>query len=204
MGKLLVYLHVAVKQRAFQSLLGAGLPGVTTTAVGRLADFERGLQDSPDAVLTLPVVLAAQGLSPTLRGQARGSNEERYALVGAGSAPEAGKVGSVGALDILGREGTNRFVKRLVGQQARIERVTKIEDLLPLLQMQRVEAVVLPSRLVSDLRAASRLSLSERELVVTVGLPAASSVGAGGAAVLGAIGRMPRDVSKLLGVEEWR
>ncbi len=204
MGKLLVYLHVAVKQRAFQSLLGAGLPGVTTTAVGRLADFERGLQDAPDAVLTLPAVLAAQGLSPSLRGLSRGSNEERYSLVGAGVAPEAGRVGSVGALDILGRDGTNRFVKRLVGQQARVERVTKIEDLLPLLQMQRVEAVLLPSRLVSDLRAASRLSLSDRELAVTVGLPAAASVGAGGAAVLSVIARMPRDVSKLLGVEEWR
>jgi hypothetical protein len=204
MGKLLVYLHVAVKQRAFQSLLGAGLPGVTTTAVGRLADFERGLQDSPDAVLTLPAVLASQGLSPALRGLARGSNEERYSLVGAGAAPDAGKVGSVGALDILGRDGTNRFVKRLVGQQARVERVTKIEDLLPLLQMQRVEAVLLPSRLVSDLRAASRLSLSDRELVVTVGLPAAASLGAGGAGVLSVISKMPRDVSKLLGVEEWR
>ena len=43
MGKLLVYLHVAVKQRAFQSLLGAGLSGVAITAVGRVADFERAL-----------------------------------------------------------------------------------------------------------------------------------------------------------------
>src|SRR4051812_42195574 len=134
-GTLLVYLHVAVKQRAFQGLLGAGLPGVDTTAVGRVADFERALQDGPDAVLTLPLVLAAQGLTPALRGLTRGSPEERYGLVGAGGAPEPGKVASVGALDLLGRDGTNRFVRRLVGQQARVERVTKIEDLLPLLQM---------------------------------------------------------------------
>jgi hypothetical protein len=204
MGKLLVYLHVAVKQRAFQSLLGTGLPGVDTTAVGRVADFERALQDAPDAVLTLPVVLAAHGLTPALRGLTRGSPEERYALVGAGSAPEAGRVASVGALDLLGRDGTNRFVRRLVGQQARVERVTKIEDLLPLLQMQRVDAVLLPARLVTDLRAASRLTLAERELDATVGLPAVASNGAGGAAVLGAISRMPKNISKLLGVEEWR
>jgi hypothetical protein len=203
MGKLLVYLHVAVKQRAFQSLLGAGLPGVDTTAVGRVADFERALQDAPDAVLTLPVVLAAQGLSPALRGQAHGSTEERYALVGTGATPEPAKVSSVGALDLLGREGTNRFVRRLVGQQARVERVTKIEDLLPLLQMQRVDAVLLPARLVTDLRTASRLALAERELDVTVGLPAVASTGPAGPSVLGAISKMPRDVSKLLGVEEW-
>ena len=203
MSKLLVYLHVAVKQRAFQSLLGTGLPGVTTTAVGRVADFERALQDAPDAVLTLPVVLAAQGLSPALRGISRGSPEERYALVGTGGAPEAGKVASVGALDLLGRDGTNRFVKRLVGQQARVERVTKIEDLLPLLQMQRVDAVLLPARLVAELRTASRLPLAQRDLEITVALPAAANTGPAGAAVLSAIGKMPRDISKLLGVEEW-
>ena len=101
-------------------------------------------------MLTLPVVLAAQGLSPTLHGLAHGSTEERYALVGAGAPPEAAKVASVGALDLLGRDGTNHFVHRLVGQQARVERVTKIEDLLPLLQMQRVDAVLLPARLVGE------------------------------------------------------
>ena len=203
MGKLLVYLHVAVKQRAFQSLLGAGLPGVTTTAVGRVADFERALQDAPDAVLTLPVVLTAHGLVPSLRGLTRGSLEERYALVGTGAPPEPNRVASVGALDLLGRDGTNRFVRRLVGQQARVERVTKIEDLLPLLQMQRVDAVLLPTRLVGDLRTASRLPLVQRDLELTVALPAAASTGPGGAAVLAAIGKMPKDVSKLLGVEEW-
>jgi hypothetical protein len=203
MGSLLVYLHVAVKQRAFQGLLGAGLPGVTTTAVGRVADFERALQDKPDAVLTLPVVLAAQALNPTLRGLSHGSMEERYSLVAAGGTPEAGKVASVGALDLLGRDGTNRFVKRLVGQQARVERVTKIEDLLPLLQMQRVDAVLLPARLVREIRATSRLALTERELDLTVGLPAVASTGPDGASVLNAIKKMPRDVSQLLGVEEW-
>lgn len=203
-GALLVYLHVAVKQRAFQSLLGAGLPGVTTTAVGRIADFERGLRDAPDAVLTLPVVLGEKGLSVALRGATRGSTEERYALVGTEGAPDPGRVASVGALDILGREGTNRFVRGLIGVQAHIERVTKIEDLLPLLQMQRVEAVLLPVRLIPELRAASRLPLSERELKATVALPAVASTGPNGSSVLGAISKMPKDLSKLLGVDEWR
>jgi hypothetical protein len=203
-GSLLVYLHVSVKQRAFQSLLGAGLPGITTTAVGRIADFERALKDAPDAVLTLPIVLAAQSLPSTLRGYARGLTEERYALVGTSGTPDPAHVASVGALDVLGRDGTQRFVRRLVGPQARIERVTKIEDLLPLLQMQRVEAVLLPARLFNELRAASRLALAARELDATVGLPAVASTGPQGASVLAAISKMPKDVSRLLGVEEWR
>lgn len=203
-GTLLVYLHVSVKQRAFQSLLGAGMPGITTTAVGRIADFQRALQDAPDAVLTLPIVLSAHGLVPAMHGLAKGSTDERYALLGSGGVPEPGRVASVGALDILGREGTNQFVRTMVGAQARVERVTKIEDLLPLLQMQRVETVLLPARLVAELRASSRLQLSERELQVPVALPAAASLGPNGSAVLAAVKKMPKDLSKLLGVEEWR
>jgi hypothetical protein len=203
-GTLLVYLHVSVKQRAFQGLLAAGLPGVTATTVGRMADFERALQDGPDAVLTLPIVLGAKGLAPGLQGRARGSAEERYALLAAGAVPEPSGITSVGALDILGREGTNQFVKKLVGPNVRVERVTKVEDLLPLLQMQRVETVLLPARLVAELRGASRLPLSDRELQTTVGLPAVASNGANGRAVLAAVSKMPADLSRLLGVQEWR
>src|SRR5882672_2156303 len=144
--KLLVYLHVAMKQRAFQSALQAALRDVTTTAVGRIADFDRALAEGTDAVLTLPIVLGAHSLSAELSGFSKGASDERYALVGTGSAPDPKKVEAVGALDVLGREGTTTFVRRLLASQTRIERVTKFEDLLPLLQMQRVDAVVAPSR----------------------------------------------------------
>jgi hypothetical protein len=203
-GRLLVYLHIAVKQRAFQSLLQAGLPGITTTTVGRIGDFERVLAQGQDAVLTLPLVLSAQKLTVTLRGHRGGSNEETYALVGAGGVPHPKRVTSVGALDVLGRDGTNGFVRQMVGRDTRVERVTKVEDLLPLLQMQRVEAVLLPTRLFSELQATSRLPLVQRELDSKVGLPAAASVGPAGASVMSAIARLPRDVSRLLGVDEWR
>jgi len=203
-GSLLVYLHVAVKQRAFQSLLGAGLPGVSTTAVGRIADFERALEDGPDAVLSLPIVLGAKRFASALRGTMRGATEERYVLLGAGPTLEPGSVGSVGALDILGREGTTQFVRTLVGSQVRVERVTKIEDLLPLLQLQRVDAVLLPARLVQEMKSTSRLPLVDRELKTLVGLPAVAVTGPNGAGVLEAISKMPKDLSKLLGVDGWR
>lgn len=203
-GRLLVYLHIAVKQRALQSLLQAGLPGVTTTTVGRIGDFERVLQQGQDAVLTLPAVLSAQGLAPQLQGRRRGESEETYALVGNGAMPDPKRVERVGALDLLGRNGTDAFVRRLTSSRTRVERVTKVEDLLPLLQLQRVEAVLLPSRLFAELKETSRLPLVQKDLDVKVGLPAAASVGPAGASVLSAIGKLPRDASQLLGVDEWR
>jgi hypothetical protein len=201
---LLVFLHVAIKQRALQSELQAALPGIDVTAVGRIPDFDRALSDGRDAVLTLPVVLAEHRLSPTLRGWRQGSSDEHYALVAADVAPDPSAVTGVGALDVLGRDGTTRFVHSLVPSKPKVERVTKVEDLLPLLQMRRVEAILLPMRLVSELQTASRLKLVPRQLPQPVGLPAAVAVGVYGAQVLAAIGKLPPAASRILGVEEWR
>ncbi|HEX6273377.1 MAG TPA: hypothetical protein VFZ53_10060 [Polyangiaceae bacterium] len=202
--RLLVFLHVAVKQRALQSDLNQALPGVVVTAVGRPADFDRALSEGQDAVLTLPVLLSSRGLAPKLRGHRQGSAEEKYLLVAADVPPDPARVAAVGALDILGREGTNSFVHGLVSSRPRVERVTKIEDLLPLLQMQRVSAILLPSRFYAEIRASSRLNLAQRELATPVGLPAAASVGPAGSEVLAAVSRLPPKLTKLLGVDEWR
>jgi hypothetical protein len=202
--RLLVFLHVAAKQRAFQTELQAALPGIVVTAVGRTGDFDRALGEGQDAVLTLPVVLAAHGLTPILRGVRQGSADEKYSLVGTQAPPDPGKVTTVGALDLLGRDGMAGFVQSLVGAHPKVERVTKVEDLLPLLQMQRVEAILLASRLLPEVKMASRLNLSSRELPAAVGLPTVAKLAAPGAQVLSAIKRLPNGITRAFGVEEWR
>jgi hypothetical protein len=203
-AKLLVFLHVAVKQRALQGELQAALSGVEVTAVGRIGDFERSLKDGTDAVLATPPVLSAFKLGARLRGAHGGSVDERCSLVGVGAAPDPGTVKVVGALDVLGRDGTNAFVRELLAASPRVERVSKVEDLLPLLQMQRVDAVVLPSRLFSEIKTASKLALVQKELDKTIGLPAVATMTPAGAQVVTAISRMPTAVAKTLGVDSWR
>jgi len=202
--KLLVFLHVAVKQRAFQGELEAALAGISVTAVGRIGDFDRALKEGPDAVLTLPVVLAARGLGTQLRGRRQGVPDEAYALVGVDSSPDPAKIQTIGALDVLGRDGTDAFVMHVMGVRPKVERVTKVEDLLPLLQMQRVEAILLAARFVIELKKASRLNLMQRELSTRVELPAATKLGAGGPQILGALSRLPAQLSNAVGVDEWR
>jgi hypothetical protein len=203
-GKLLVFLHVAMKQRALQTELESALGGIQVTAVGRIGDFERGLQDGVDAVLSLPVLLAAFKLSPKLKGVRGGSTEEAYSLVGVDAEPVPGKITSVGALDLLGRDGTSAFVKGLLNASPRIERVSKVEDLLPLLQMQRADAVLLPSRLFAEIKSASKLALFQKEIGKTVGLPCVASVKPSGDAIASAISKMPTSAAKKLGVDSWR
>lgn len=201
--KLLVFLHVSLKQRAFQGLLQNALPGIDVTAVGRISDFDRALSDAPDAVLTLPMVLSAKNMHVQLQGQRAGSGEEKYALVAADSAPDPARVKAVGALDVLGRDGTNLFVTRMLGVQAKVERVTKVEDLLPLLQMQRVDAILIPQRLLLDVKSASRINLVPRELPTQVGLPAVASLGSAGPSITAGIARLPLALSQTMGVDAW-
>jgi hypothetical protein len=202
--RVLVFLHVAVKQRAFESQLQAALPSLEVKAVGRVADFERALADGQDAVVSLPPLLTAHGLTARLQGLRGGASEERYSLVGSVLAPDPTRVAAVGALDLLGRDATNAFVFGLLGARPKVERVTKFEDLLPLLQMQKVEAILLPSRLLPEVKAASRLALAQRELSGLVKLPAIAAVGAGGSDAVAAVARLPGKVSRTFGVDEWR
>ncbi len=202
--RLLAFLHTAVKQRALQDALAAALPGVSVTTVGRVADFERKLAEGTDAVLTLPVVLESKGLSVGLRGHRGGMPHEKYVLVGADQVPRPSQVASVGALDILGRSGTTTFVSNLLGAHPKVVRVTKVEDLLPLLQMRRADGIVLPARLQSTLSSASRLKLAEYELSGGVGLPAVTAMTGAGNAIVAAMRSLPLSTSSLVGVDSWR
>jgi hypothetical protein len=203
-GRLLVFLHVAVKQRALQSALQESLAGIAVTAVGRIGDMERGIQEGQDAVLSLPVVFAAKGLSARLQGWRDSAADETYVLVGVNTPPDVAKIKTVGALDLLGRDGTTAFVNRLLGTQPKIERVTKVEDLLPLLQMEVVESVLMASRFLADVRSTSRLALASTELANRVALPAVASIGPAGDQVLASVSGMPAGVMTILGVDRWR
>src|SRR5258706_3596272 len=159
-GNLVVFVQTTVKQRALQAMLQAALPGLSVTAVGRVADFERALEEGPDAVLTLPLVMQAHGMIPEIRGRRGGAVNETYSLVGVDAPPDPVSLKTLGALDVLGRDGTNAFVRGLIGTPLKVERVTKVEDLLPLLQMQRADAVLIPSRLFSEVESTSSLHLA--------------------------------------------
>jgi hypothetical protein len=202
--RLLVFLHVAIKQRALESVLQGALPGIDVTTVGRIGDWERGLKEGTDAVVALPPVLSAYKLSSSLQGQRGGATEETYALVGVGAPPDPLRVVTVGALDLLGRDKTNGFVREMLGASPRVERVSKVEDLLPLLQMQRVEAILLPTRLLDEIRTASKLALVAKNLAKNVGLPAGASVTSRGRQVLSALAKMSSYALRTLGVDSWR
>jgi hypothetical protein len=70
--------------------------------------------------------------------------------------------------------------------------------------MQRVDAILLAARFVTELKKASRLTLFQRDLATKVELPAAATLTAGGPQILGALSRLPARLSAAMGVDEWR
>jgi hypothetical protein len=189
--------------QSFQKLLAQALPGTEVVAFGRHRDFETALREGPDGVLTLEPILRAKQLRPAVMGNNGSGSTERYALISVGQVADPATVTSVGAVDILGRQGMKEFVASLLGASPKIEPVTKVEDLLPLLQMASVDAVLAPERLVHSLQAKSKLDLHATRAPGAVGLPALSVMTAAGTVLARDIKRLGPQVSEQMGVTRW-
>jgi hypothetical protein len=206
---LYVFLQTDAKATVFEKALQQGLPGLTVTVFGRFRDFEESFAARrPDAVLVLQPLLVAKGLTATLRGVNKGEDGERYVLVSAG-APLAGALSNrvIGAVDVLGRKDTHGFVTGLLKTaDVKTKLVTKLEDLLSLLQFSAADAVLLPAGAVKTFTERSRLSLYVRDLPdARVGRASVAVLSpAAHATVVQQLQSLNRATNDLMGVDGWR
>jgi len=204
-GTLYVYLPLDVPPRALEKGLRTSLPGVAITVFGRYKDFENAAErDHPDAVLSLRPVIEFRKLTPVLQAMAGGKPSETYVAMAIGDIGGlSGK--SIGAVDLMGRKETTSFFVRLLAiSDLKLTWVTKTEDLLPLLQFQTAQAVLLPQRSVAALKTRSNLDLRTAGLPsIEVGLPALAITGPGGPAIREGVRRLPKDLNLMIGVEQW-
>ena len=206
---LYVFLQTDAKATVFEKALQQGLPGLTVTVFGRFRDFEEAFASKrPDAVLVLQPLLVAKGLSATLRGVSKGEDSERFVLVSAGAAlagPLSNRV--IGAVDVLGRKDTHGFVAGLLKTpDVKTKLVTKLEDLLSLLQFSAADAILLPAGAVKTFTERSRLSLFVRELPdARVGRASVAVLSPGASTtVVSQIQGLNRATNELVGVDGWR
>jgi hypothetical protein len=173
---LYVYLHTEVKSSALEKTLRQALPDLEVTVFGRFRDFEEAMANrKPDAVLALQPMLATLSVPPALQGMRGDRDWEPYVLLSEESAGDGGAATKVvGVVDLLGRTGTQQLVSKLLGNPAvELRRVTKLEDLLPLLQFSAAGAVLVPGSAAKSISERSRLRLRVHNLPdARVGLPA--------------------------------
>lgn len=207
--RLIVYLQTQVKSRALETLLARQMPNVDVVVCARYRDFTHELGRGPDAALALAPALSAHALSLDVKGRRAGQETEIYVLLSIGAPIDKTRYSSivVGAVDLLGREKTAEFVAGLLGADStqEIKYVIKSEDLLPLLQFQSADAVLLAEQDALRLKSLSKLDLRLTPLATRVGLPAVAFRSDVGRKVIGPlILALDPETNGKLGVDGWR
>lgn len=206
---LYVYVHTETKSAALEKTLQQKLPALTVTVFGRFRDFEEASSSRPpDAVLALQPLLVGRRIPVALQGLRDDRDWEPYVLLAPAPSldgPLDTKV--IGVVDLLGRDGTQRFLTQLLKVQTlKLKRVTKIEDLLPLLQFSAADAVLVPAVAVRGVTERSRLPLLVRPLPeARVGLPALGVLNAAARElVVKQVASLDEESNGVLAVDRWR
>jgi hypothetical protein len=206
--KVFVFYPSLARPLAIQEALSKRCPGLKITVFGRLADLQALVErEHPEAILAQNAVLKQfPEYRPRLQGSRNGSTTEDYVLLSLDKPFDAAKAStaSIGVVGMLDRKEMDGFVADLVSGAPRLNRVTKVEDLLPLLIFRSVEAV-----LVSETNVREFQKKSQARLVVAkldkgkVGLVAAGILGGEGE-ILPALKALDAGTLSLLGVDAWQ
>jgi hypothetical protein len=207
-SKVYVFAVTSIRPHILQKMLEASLPGMSVTVFGRVGDFSRALESAPpDAALAATPVLSAFSLKADIQGLKRGSPVEDY-LVLSESEIRQEKLAdtTIGCLDLMGRKALPAFVAGLLGlpREPEIQRVTKTEDLLQLLQFKRAEAILIPEGFLSDIQARTKMELKLLRLPSAKVLRVAMAFPGNRQAVESALRALPVSVIEHLGVDQWR
>lgn len=203
-----VFLQLDAKSGALEKMLQQQLPGLALTVFSRYRDLEDASATArPDALVAITPVLQQRGQKPVLQGMRGGRDMEPYMLVWVGTAldgPLSGK--TIGAMDVMGRDGTQAFVAGLLKvNDVKVKRVTKTEDLLPLLEFSSADGILVPSSTLARLSERTRLAIKSREVPGgPVGLPALAVFNdAAKDAITKALAAIDGATKKILGIDAW-
>jgi hypothetical protein len=206
---LYVYVHTDTKSATLEKSLQDRMPSLIVTVFGRFRDFEEAMTTRrPDAVVALQPLLASQNVPIALQGLRGEHDSEPYVLLSPGPSlegPLSGKV--IGVVDLLGRDGTQQFVTKLLKTpDLKLKRVTKMEDLLPLLQFSAADAVLVPAAAVKSVTERSRLPLKVREIAdARVGLPAVGVLNVKVKDLMvKQVQSLDGETNRTLGVDKWK
>lgn len=203
-----VFVPTDMRTKILQEKLEAACPQITITVFGRGQDFLKQVQiSSPDAILTLiPVIENSSGYQSIFLGLKNGASTEPYILVSKDKNMEIKNLSdkSIGVVDLLGRKPMTDFVHQLLQQKVKVKRVTKREDLLPLLTFNAVDAIFVSKSIYASLTEKSQLNLVPTEVNVKVGLTAAATNNNADKDKLGeCIKNFDAQLNATLGVEKW-
>jgi hypothetical protein len=208
--KCYVFIPSDAKPTAIQEALQQTLKGVEVTVFGRQKDFVTMLETQPAAaVITHPELIAQlPGFSIALQGTKGGKGSEALTILSVSAPMKAADLtaeATIGLYDFLGREDMQKLVTQKLSVPSKIKRVSKLEDLLPLLTFNMAQALVITQSQVAYFKATSTQQFHATEVPsATVGLMALGTAQGASAALVAAVKALPTQTKQLLGVEGWK
>ena len=207
-SRVYVFAVLDLRPHALEKMLQDQMPGVDVTVFGRVGDFSRALVEAPpDAALARTPVLTTFGLRPDLQGTLAGSPTEQFVVLSEEELDHS-QLGSlvIGCIDLVGRRKLPAFVASVLSlsNEPEVMRVTKVEDLLQLLQFRRARAILVAERFLPELQARTKMKLNVLRVPSAKVLRMAMAFPKNRAAVEGLLRGLSPDVIERLGVDAWQ
>jgi hypothetical protein len=208
--KLYAFYPTIVRSQIIQHNLMKACPNAEVMVFGRYNDFVAKIAlDSPEAIITKTMVLAQMpGYSIKAAGSFKGSDAEPYVILSVNEKldPSAATAETtIGIIDFLGRKEMAVFIAQFFSTAPKLKRVTKIEDLLPLLTFNMAQGVLISEREVSYFKETSNLNFVITPTKFRVGIVALSvKNGTSSADIVKAIKTLNAETSAMLGATQWK
>ena len=169
---LYIFYPSIVRPQTIQDKVEKVFHGTTVTVFGRYNDFSAKIGiEPPDMIITKTMLIRQLGSYTTvLNGFRNGKSEDKYVLLSINQPVDPKSITSetlIGSIDILGRNGMNTFVSQFFPTTPKLKRVTKMEDLLPLLTFNMTAAILVQEPAVSYFKATSNLKFNVTPLPPT-------------------------------------
>ncbi len=213
---LFVFVPTDVRAKSMEQDISAICPKVDVTVFGRGKDFRKLVKkSSPNAILSLLPVIETTGRYETvMRGMQKGYSEEEYVLVSVEKPMAVSEISGkkIGVVDLLGRKPMAEFVNQLFlptasegGANIKVKRVTKQEDLLPLLTFGSVDGIFVSDRLFRQIKQKSNVNLVATSLNIKIGLvSAALAPAATKKNIVDCLTKFSEKLNGTLGVDKWQ
>jgi hypothetical protein len=206
---LYIFYPSTARPQVIQKLFSQTAPEVDVTVFGRYRDFFAFVEkEPPDAILTKAAVIDALGrYSVKLTGSRNGIVDEPFVFLSVGEKVELKQMSNltIGMFDMLGRKGMQDFVAPYLTPSPRLERVSKLEDLLSLLTFNMVDAVLIPEIQVNYFQTISNLQFQVTQVPQMRSAIIALAVRENkeAKAIIQALSRLNEQVMSLLEVTNW-
>ncbi len=204
---LYVFVPTEVRANVMQDKIGSFCSGIEVTVFGRAKDFHTQVETTPpNAILSLkPVIDASPTYKISTKGSKAGSETEDYVLVSVDKALTVAEVSGkkIGVVDILGRKPMDDFIENIFKTEVKLKRVTKVEDLLPLITFGSVDGIFIAESLFNQLKSKSNLNLIGTKLNLKIGLVSAAVSATTDKKLTACIAKFDSELNTTLGVDKW-